>query len=206
MQTLKKYSVHIKSISPLVMGNDIAANPLHPTAKRLKEITCLKTKQDEHHLAIAKLQWESSLYYDEQIGVYLSSRMIMGCLKASARKEKKGLQLKAVIIDCYPGTPLIPYEKMSQEKLWAEKNKKGEQIYVHSELVTTQQSKVLRTRPIFHRWEAKFELFLNIEILSEKDFKRILERAGFEYGLGELRPQLVTGTCGRFEVVEMKEI
>ena len=92
MQTLMKYSIHLKSVSPLVMNCDTLANPLHPTTKKLKEFTGLKTKQDEHHLAIAKLQWEASLYYDDEIGVYLSSKMIIGCLRASARKEKKGLQ------------------------------------------------------------------------------------------------------------------
>ena len=89
MQTLKRYELHLKSLSPLVMNCDTLANPLHPTTKKMKEITSLKTKQDEHHLAIAKLQWEASLYYDDENGVYLSSKMIIGCFRASARKEKQ---------------------------------------------------------------------------------------------------------------------
>lgn len=206
MQTLKRYSIHLKSLSPFVMNCDTLANPLHPTTKQLKELTSLKVKQDEHHLAIAKTQWEASLYYDEEIGVYLSSKMIIGCLRASARKEKKGLQMKAVIVDCIPGAPLIGYENATPAKLWAIKNKKGEQLYVFTESVNVQRSKTMRTRPIFPQWEVKFEVLLNTEILSEMEFRRILERAGFEYGFGELRPQLATGICGRFNLEEMKEI
>jgi hypothetical protein len=206
MQTLKRYSIHLKSISPFVMNQDTLANPLHPTTKKLKEFTGLKTKQDEHHLAIAKLQWEASLYYDDDIGVYLSSKMIIGCLRASARKEKKGLHMKAVIVDCIPGTPLIPYEGMTPSKLWTIKNKKDELTHVFTESVNVQRAKTMRTRPIFNQWEVKFDALLNTEILSEIEFKRILERAGFEYGIGELRPQLATGICGRFKLEEMKEI
>ena len=206
MQTLKNYSVHLRSLSPFVMNCDTLANPLNPMTKKMRELTGLKNKQDEHHLAIAKIQWNASLYYDEEIGVYLSSKMIIGCLRASARKEKKGLHMKAVIIDCIPGTPLIPYNKKSPDELWNTLNKKEEQIYVFTEAVTVQRAKTMRTRPIFNKWEAKFNLLLNTEILSEVELKRIIERAGFEYGIGELRPQLATGICGRFELVEMIEL
>lgn len=188
------------------MNCDVLANPLHPTTKKLKEITSLKNKQDEHHLAIAKLQWEASLYYDEEIGLYLSSKMIIGCLRASARKEKKGLQMKALIVDCLPGSPLIGFEGMTPAKMWNVKNKKNEQTYVFTEAVNVQRSKTMRTRAILPQWEVKFEVLLNTEILSELEFKRILERAGFEYGVGELRPQLATGIFGRFRLEEMKEI
>jgi len=206
VQTLKRYFIHLKSISPFVTNCDVLANPLHPTTKKLKEITSLKNKQDEHHIAIAKLQWEASLYYDEEIGLYLSSKMIIGCLRASARKEKKGRQMKALIVDCLPGTPLIGYEGMTPVKMWNVKNKKNEQTYVFTEAVNVQRSKTMRTRAILPQWEVKFEVLLNTEILSELEFKRILERAGFEYGFGELRPQLATGIFGRFKLNEMKEL
>jgi len=206
MQTLKRYSIHLKSLSPLVMNCDTLANPLHPTTKQLKAFTSLKTKQDEHHLAIAKLQWVASLYYDDEIGVYVSSKMIIGCLRASARKEKKGLAIKAVIVDCIPGASLVGYEKTTPEKLWSIKNKKEEQVHIFTESVNVQRAKTMRTRAIFQHWEIKFEILLNTEILSEAEFKRIIERAGFEYGFGELRPQLATGICGRFSLIEMKEI
>jgi hypothetical protein len=206
MNLLKRYSIHLKSLSPLVMNRDTLANPLDPITKKLKAITSLKSKQDEHHLAISRLQWEAALYHDEDIGIYISSKMLIGCLRASARKEKKGLQMKAVIVDCVPGTPLLPYGGMTPEKLWAVTNKKGAQVHVFTESVNVQKAKTMRTRPIFPIWEVKFEILLTTEILSEVEFKRIIERAGFEYGLGELRPQLATGICGRFKLESMTEI
>lgn len=188
------------------MNCDTLANPLHPSAKKMKELTSLKIKQDEHHLAISKLQWLSSLYYDDEIGIYLSSKMIKGSLKASAKKEKKGMQTKAIIVDCLPGTPLLPYQGKKLEDLWQQVNKKGEQIYAHTEAVNVKRTKVMKTRPIFNIWEAKFEILLDTEILSESDFKRILERAGYEYGFGDLRPQMANGIYGKFKLEDMKEI
>ena len=206
MKTLKNYEIHLKSLSPFVQHNDILANPLHPLKKEMKQFTSIKTKQDEHYMAIAKLEWMAGMYFDDEIGVYLSSKMIIGCLRASARKEKKGLQMKAVIVDCLPGTPLIGFHGKTQEDIWKMKNKKGEQMYVFTESVNVQKSKTMRTRPIFPSWEVKFKINLDTELLSEEEFRRILDRAGFEYGFGELRPQLATGTYGRFEVVAMNEI
>lgn len=206
MNTLKNYMIHLKSITPLVMNKDTLADPLHPKTKIYKELTGLKKKQDEHHLAIAKIQWESSLYYDDEIGVYLSSKMILGCFKAAARKDKKGKDIKALIIDCIPGTPLLPYKGMTPEKLWSITNKKGERVHAFTESVNVQRAKTMRTRPIFQQWEVEFKLMLNTELLSERDLKRIIEVAGYEYGFGELRPQLATGICGRFKLEEMKEI
>lgn len=206
MKTLKNYTVHLKSLSPFVMHKDTLADPLHPLKKEMKQLSSIKTKQDEHYLAMAKIEWLAGLYYDDEIGLYLSSKMIIGCLRASARKEKKGLQMKALIIDCLPGASLIGYEGKTPDDLWKTKNAKGEQIHVFTESVNVQKSKTMRTRPIFHKWEVKFKISLDTEILSEDEFKRILERAGFEYGVGELRPQLATGVYGRFELVEMKEI
>lgn len=206
MELLRIYKIHLKSISPLIMNCDTLANPLHPLSKEIKQFTGLKKKQDEHHLLIGKLQWKASLYYDEEIGIYLSTKMIFGCFKASARKEKMGMLMKAVIIDCFPGTPLIPYQGLTPETLWEIKNKKGELAHVFVETVNVQQSKTMRTRPIFFTWEVKFNLQLNTEILAEKELQRIIERAGQEYGFGELRPQLANGHFGRFTLEKMEKV
>jgi len=206
MDVLKKFKVHLRSLAPLIMHSDRLANPLHPLAKKLKEISCLKQKKDEHHLAMARIEFEGGLYYSDDIGIYMPSKCLMGCFKAAARKFKLGKQTKAITIDCVPGTPLLGYEKLDPEGLWSILNKKGEQTHVFSESVVVQQKRIMRTRPIFHNWEVEFEVYLNVELLSIQQFKTILETAGFEYGLCELRPEKATGVYGRFELVELTEI
>ncbi len=203
---LKKYSIHLKSLSPIIMNCDRLANPLDPQTKRLKELTCLKKKQDEHHLAMSKIEWGARMYYDDEIGVYISSKMIGGCWRASARKEKKGLLMKAVIVDCMPGTPIIDYIGKSQEELWSIVNKKGEHVHAFIESVNVQRAKTMRTRPIFHNWQIKFDILLNVELLSERELEIIIRRAGFDFGMGDCRPELATGIFGRYSLELMQEI
>lgn len=206
MELLKRYRLHIKGISPLIMHSDKLCNPLHPMTKKMKEITCLKTKKDEHHFAMAKIEWEGGLYYHEDLGVYMPSKCLMGCFKSAAKKFRLGRAIKALTIDCAIGTPLIGYEKITPAELWEIKSKNGEHKHVFCETVVVNRSRIMRTRPIFHNWEIKFDIFLNVELLSLKQLETIIHTAGFEYGLCELRPEKATGVCGRFILESMEEL
>jgi hypothetical protein len=206
MEVLKKYAVHLKSLSPLIMHSDKLCNPLDPLTKQMKEITKIRKKQDEHYLAMAKLEWTAAIYYDDETGIYIPSKCLLGCFKSAARKFKQGKNTKAVTIDCVAGTPLIGYEKINPETLWGKTNKKGEQEHVFANTVVVNKSRIVRTLPIFHKWEAKFNLYLNLEILSEEELQTIIQTAGFEYGLCELRPEKASGTYGRFSLESFKQV
>jgi len=205
MNNVKKYSVYIKGVTPLIMHNDTLCDPLLPISKQMKEITCIRKKTDEHHLAMARIEFEAALYYNENLGVYMPSKCLLGCIKAAAKKYKKGKQTKAVILDEALGYPLIPYKGKNPQSLYDEESQ-GAKIYVHRESIVVNMSKVMRTRPIFHRWEVKFGFLLDTELLPERDMQMILDTAGYEYGLCELRPGLATGNYGTFRVEEFKRL
>lgn len=205
MQTLKYFKVHLQSESPLVMHCDKYCNPLHPEAQKLKKITSLRKKNDEHYISMSKLEWTGGLYYDEEIGIHIPSKCIRGALKAAARKSRKGSQINGIIIDCAIGTPIIGLEKHTPETLFEIRNKNGEQSHVFCEHVVVNKARILRTRPIFNKWEIKFDVILDSDLCDEKDMRDFFDTAGFECGIGELRPQRLTGTYGRFSVKEIKE-
>lgn len=206
MNTLKKYKIHLKSLSPLIMHSDRLCNPMNPLSKKLKEITKLRDKKDEHYVAMSRIEFEGAMYYCEEIGIYMPSKCLAGCFKSAAKKFKLGKHTKAITIDCPIGTPLIGYEGKTTEKLWNEVNKNGEQVHVFAETVVVNRARIIRTRPIFNKWEVKFDLYLNSELLAIDQLKRIIETAGFEFGLCELRPEKATGTYGRFTLENLKEI
>ncbi len=205
MNNTKKYNVHIKGATPLIMHCDKACNPLYPLSKKIKEITCLRKKTDDHHLALARLEFEAALYFDKKIGVYMPSKCLQGCIKAAAKKFKLGKQTKAVILDEALGYPLISYKDQNVESLYNDVNEEGERTYVYVENLVVGMSRIVRTRPIFQKWEVKFSLILDTELLPEKDLEMILETAGYEYGLCELRPGRATGNYGTFTVEEFKK-
>lgn len=195
----------MKSISPLIMNNNKGCNPLEPLTKKIKEISSIKKKNDDHHHALNKLNFMSTIYWSNELGVYIPSKMIMGCFKAAARKDRNGKSMKAVLIDAVIGIPIIGMEKETPESLYAVQDKSGERKYVFTEPVTVVTATVMRTRPIIDKWEIKFNLYLNTELLPAKTLEKIIETAGFEYGMGDCRPEKVTGPYGRFTLESFKE-
>src|SRR5215469_12842136 len=99
MSESKKFSVNIKGITPLIMHCDKACDPLHPICKAQKEISSIRKKTDEHHIALSKLDFEAALYYDDKLGIYMPSKCLRGCIKAAAKKYKLGKQTKAIMLD-----------------------------------------------------------------------------------------------------------
>lgn len=206
MDTLKKYNIHLKSLSPLIMHSDKGCNPFHPLAKKMKEISAIKNKKEDHFLGMARIEFELGLYYEESIGIHLPAKVLMGCFKAAARKSKKGKETRGITIDCAIGVPLIGYEKYSPESLWAEKNKNGEQKFAFTEPVKVMRAKIMRTRPIFPTWEVNFDLYLDTECFNPHELESLIRTAGFECGVCELRPEKATGSYGRFTLESMKEV
>lgn len=206
METSKKYRIHLKGISPLIMHADTLCNPMNPKAKQLKEISSIRGKKDEHYLAMAELEWFGALYYDDEIGLHITSKVLLGCFQAAARKFKLGKATKAIFIDCALGVPLIGYEGKTAESLWNAKNKKGDRLYIFSNTVVVSQARLVRTLPIFPNWELKFEVYLNTELLSPQQLETIITTAGFEFGMCELRPQNAAGTYGRFNLESIEEV
>ncbi len=206
MEGSKKFRIHLKGLSPLIMHSDKMCNPLDPKAKQLKEISSIRGKKDEHYLAMAELEWFGALYYDEEEGLIIPAKVLLGCFQAAARKYKLGKATKALMIDCAIGVPVIGYEKKTDKQLWDMRNKSGERLHVFSNTVVVGQARLVRTLPIFQKWELIFEVYLNTELLSAKQLETILQTAGFEYGFGELRPQNANGTYGRFALESLEAI
>ncbi len=65
--------------------------------------------------------------------------------------------------------------------------------------VKVQQSKVMRTRPIFDEWAANVQVSFNPDLVDEREVIQWMEVAGREVGLMDWRPKY-----GRFEMEETK--
>lgn len=61
--------------------------------------------------------------------------------------------------------------------------------------VGNQTSRVMRTRPMFRNWSAKFEVLYDAEIFNGEDVVSILKTGGAYIGLGDYRPRF-----GKFSV------
>ena len=67
------------------------------------------------------------------------------------------------------------------------------------------KGRVMRHRPRFDNWGAKFRLILNDQMLSSEDAHRLLNEAGESMGIGDFRPEK-RGPFGTFRVTKFEEI
>ena len=70
----KVFDVQIEGISPIIFHNLRLANPLGEYAKKIKEITAKKKKTDAELIKLQELEFLGSLYYNDEIGVYIPNQ------------------------------------------------------------------------------------------------------------------------------------
>lgn len=195
---LKTMKVKITGLSGLMVHNgDILADPLHPMCKELKAISGKKSKTDEDHIALSQLEWKGGLYFDEEIGPYLPSRMIKKGLINGAMKFKAGPKMKGGVIVNDAHIPLEYDGPRDLKGLWDD----GRFILRLPVVVSGQR--VMRSRPYFPEWGCTVSLTYDDEVMDKADILRAGELAGQLFGFGDYRVAK-GGEYGRFEVAGVK--
>jgi hypothetical protein len=69
-------------------------DPLHPLSVKIREFTSKRKKTEEDQAAIADLEFEAGLYFDEEIGPYIPGHVIDAAIAAGAKMQKRGRDIK----------------------------------------------------------------------------------------------------------------
>lgn len=181
---------------PLLLHNVRLASPLNPFAKRLKALNSKRNKTDEDRLEIARVEFEGSLYYDEQLGPYIPGQNLFRSLIGGARLIKAGKKIERGVVIADFMLPLVYQGPRDVEGLWGG----GESEHVDIRPVTVQRNKVDRCRPIFRDWLIEAEVIVDPKVIEAEEFSEVARLAGELEGLGDFRTMF-----GRFEaqVVEV---
>lgn len=191
---MKTLVFQIESIVPLLMHDDKTANPLNEYTKKLKSLTGKRKKTDEDHAAIAEVEWNASLYYEN--GNYIiPTKVIEATLLASAKQFKKGTLLKQCVIVADDMILEFKDANLKPEKLY----KKLE--YVDMRTVKIGQAKTTRCRPKFDNWKGEFTVILDEEKLNAEEIEQIVNNAGKYVGMCDYRPRY-----GRFQVTNTRSL
>ena len=195
-----------KGLCPLIMHNNVSANPRSIEAKTMKSLTSKRNKTDEDHEEIGRLEWESGLYlYDGDL--VIPERVVWATMYGAAKKNRNGVKVKSGLFLNELNYPLSHNgkkwkvdkdETFPRESLNPVYNS-GEFIY--GSIVKVSAARVYRTRPIFNPpWSIDNIVFeYDPSILNEREIIQIAEVAGKIVGLCEQRPQM-----GRFKVEVVK--
>ena len=97
MLPVDRMKVKVKGVSPLLIHNGRCANPLDPYAKRMKALTSKRNKTEDDLDAILELQWEASLYWDDNLGLHMPSENLFAAFYKGAKKHKLGNKCSGVL-------------------------------------------------------------------------------------------------------------
>lgn len=179
---------HLKSTCPMLMHNGQGVDPLNKFSKALKLITGKRGKTDADFEEMALIEFQSSLYMGKD-GVVIPQSNIEAMLIAAAKKFKEGMQAKSGMF--VKGDSALIYEgSKDPKKMFLDDNLRD------TRAVAIQRAKIMRTRPIFHEWEAEVTVCFEDGVVNGGRIDEWMHTAGTVIGLCEMRPRM-----GRFEVI-----
>lgn len=179
------------------MHNTRLADPFDPIVREMKRITSKKSKQtDEDRVEVARLEFAGGLYFDNDLGPVIPSKLLYGTVLTSAAitRDRPTIARAGLTFDSLQYR--LDYEGPRDiDGLW----NGGDSKYVSREAVRNQAARIMRTRPMFPDWAVSFNVEFDTRDLDANLFAEILVRAGTKTGIGDWRPQKL-GPYGTFDV------
>lgn len=180
----------ISGTTSLLMHNARLSDPLDSVTKRLKAVSSKRTKTEDDHEEMSRIEFEGGLYMDPDVGPYIPGVNLHRCLVEGAKLNKLGRAVeRGVIVLGSDVLPLAYLGPRDVDGLYADKT------YVSRKSVGVTTSRVMRTRPEFHQWALEADLLVDQGVLDLEQISTIAFKAGQMVGLGDYRPRF-----GRFDV------
>ena len=190
------YRVSIRGLSPLVMHNGQLADPLNQFAKATKAVSSKRKKTDADLAQLAEIEWRGGLYVDATGRPVLPSRVLEAMIAKGAARSKEGKQALSGMFVETDGVLTFRGDDKTIDEMAAD------QFYRLTVGVRVGQSRVMRTRPIFHEWALTFDVSASTEVVTDAAaVHRWVSDAGAFLGLGDYRPRY-----GRFTVEAFAEL
>lgn len=177
----------LTGLRPLLMRSGRLADPLDPIAIDLSKVTSKRPKTPADHAEIARLEFLGSLWLAGGEPC-IPAEAIESAFLAAARTRRRGRQAQAGFMVESPA-PLLYAGPRGPSALWDDVS------FRFRHAVNVNDSRTMRTRPIFRDWRAEITAGFLPSIIDEREVRDLFEIAGFSVGLGDWRPKF-----GRFAV------
>lgn len=185
---MEMVKLRLSSISPLMMHADILANPLEKVTQEHKEVSTKTKKTEAEHLWLAKSEFIHGAYWTAEDGFFIPGINFDRTFQNAAKAQRLGTKWVSGTMVVEERVKLLHDAANTPEELWLEKkNRDVRGVWVGGK-------KIMRYRPIFLRWACELTLSVDEEVINPKAAIKIVERAGKQVGVCELRPRF-----GRFE-------
>lgn len=189
----------IVGITPMILHNGRTANPLDPYAKKMKALTSKRNKTDEDIEELLLVQWESALYWNDELGLHMPSENLYAAFYKAAKKFKLGVKCSAVSFPEPIGYPIKTENSTNFQALKADPQNK------FIKTVVVQKSKTISCRPILNVWALDFGLEFETTTIDANEIKTILSCMAQRVGLGVWTPgSPKPGTHGKFLIKKIE--
>ena len=176
-------TITLVGTAPLLMHGNGLADPISDDAKRMKRISGKRVKTDEDHIAMRRIEFESSLYLDPEVGPYLPGANIAKALLNAAKIRRQGPKIERGLILVSPVNPLRYDGPRDVSGLWNMPKFRHVAPAKLNGRVT-----VMRCRPVFAEWSCTATALINPSVLSVEELAEIASDAGQMIGVGDWRP------------------
>lgn len=193
----------IEGIEPLLLNNPQTVDIFNPYSRAKKAITGKRSKTDEDHLEIRRLDVESKVYWDEKLGVYVPTTWLMAAIAGQswARAKIKKAEIRSCV---FPTEGRLKLSYSGEQKVKAIADISSNPEFIHTMLLKQGQVKLAKAAPIFRDWSFEGEIEFDSQIIDRSTLVSLLEYAASYNGFGDFRP-----TYGRSvfaEVESMKKV
>ena len=178
---MKYLYVTLNGTSPLIEHSPKCVNPLHPLAKKMKELTSKRKKTEEDLEKISDLEWESGVYWDDNLGLVIPNECIAATILEGAKLNKNGTTVQKYVQVVDSQAPLDIGETQIYDKM------KVDPRFRDVRSVVVMRARVIRTRPRFNTWRTSFKLMSDETKIDPDIIALAIENAGSYVGLCEMR-------------------
>lgn len=177
--------------SALVQHNERLADPLDPIVRELSQITKKRSKTEEDHLEIARLEFMGGLYTNPPLDLSMNGSTpapgvpawnIIRCLQEGGKRRKRGAD---VLRGVHPIESHVPIEydgPRNPHDMWIDGR------FSLRKTVGVQRARTMRTRPVFVDWQLSLPVEVDPVVFDLDVLAAIWRDAGVYAGLGEMRP------------------
>lgn len=186
----RNLSIVLTGTRPLLLNAPTTVDPLAPLTKQIKVLTGKRSKTEDDHAEIARLEYIAGIYHDPDFGPYVPGFMVEAAIRAGAKLTKKGAAVQRALFVSSDVNPIIYKGPRDLDGLWADPN------FRNSSPVKVGMSRTMRTRPQFLSWEVTADAVLDDAVLDLDVLRSVTSTAGELTGIGDWRPRY-----GRFTAV-----
>lgn len=189
---MKTITVQIEGITPLLIHRFTEKSEQAKPTRRVKAINVDPREEAEQHAYKAK---DGTFYFN--------AFAIMGCMGAAGSNHKATGTRKTLRF-------VVPSAvRMTSDTITITNGNGGpaKDFEVDSRPVTIPATKgrIMRHRPRWDTWGAKFELQINDDLLDPATAHVLLQEAGLSIGIGDFRPEK-RGPFGTFRVTRWETV